>query len=60
MTIAASRAGTTATQTTVAGKDAWTSTNGGKTTYVAFGGEHVIFSTAKNDADARSMIESLP
>ena len=60
MTIAASRAGTTATQVTVGGKDAWKTTNGDKTTYVAFGGENVIFATAKNDADAQSMIESLP
>jgi hypothetical protein len=60
MTIAASRAGTTATQTTVGGKDAWKSTSGDKTTYVAFGGEHVIFATASDDADAQAMIESLP
>ena len=60
MTIAASQAGTTATQTTVGGKDAWKSTSGDKTTYVAFGGEHVIFATAANDADARSMIEGMP
>ena len=60
MSIAASRAGTTATQVTVGGKDAWKTTNGDTTTYVAFGGENVIFATAKNDADAQSMIESLP
>jgi hypothetical protein len=60
MTIAASRAGTTATQTTVGGKDAWKTTNGDKTTYVAFSGENVIFATAKNDADAQAMIESVP
>jgi hypothetical protein len=60
MSIAAAQSGTTATQTTVGGKDAWKSTSGDKTTYVAFGGEHVIFATATDDADARSMIESLP
>jgi hypothetical protein len=60
MTIAASRAGTTATQVTVGGKDAWKTTNGDKTTYVAFGGENVIFATASSDANAQSMIESLP
>ena len=60
MSIAAAQAGTTATHTTVGGKDAWKSTSGDKTTYVAFAGEHVIFATAADDADARSMIESLP
>jgi hypothetical protein len=60
MSIAAAQSGSSATQVTVGGKDAWKTTNGDKTTYVAFGGEHVIFATAKNDAQAQSMIESVP